>query len=102
MIAAPGADFLAIPLPNTQNANTRPAHIPPFASIKYKIDFPVSAACSIANGVKIPWLIALFRNSTCPGTTKISVNGIKLWLTRKSTATVNTPVIAEKIGVTIM
>ena len=54
MIAAPGADFLAIPLPNTANASTNPAHIPPLASTKYKIDFPVSDACSIARGVKIP------------------------------------------------
>ena len=45
---------------------------------------------------------ALFKNNTCPGTTKIGANGKMLCVIRKLTPIVNTCVIPEKIGVTTM
>ena len=78
MIAAPGAEFLAIPFPNNMNANRIPSPGPGLVSIKKNNDFPASADCWIPNGEKTPWLIALFKNKIFAGSTIIEVNGNKL------------------------
>ena len=54
------------------------------------MDFPVSAACSAPIGVKIPWLIALFKNNTFAGSIKMATSGINPLLTNTSTPAVNT------------
>lgn len=74
---APGAEDFAAPLPNKVKASNTPSPGPGFASSKNRIDFPASATCSVPNGVKIPWLIALFKNKIFAGSIKILVNGIK-------------------------
>ena len=82
MMIAPGADdFVTLSLENTAYANNTPSPGPGFASNIYMIDLPASFACSIPIGVKIPWLIALFKNNTLAGSTKIADNGNALCAT---------------------
>ena len=85
MTAAPGADALAIPLPKKVNASSSPRPGPGLASIRNRIDLPCSAASLVPSGVKTPWLMALLRNRILAGSTKIEVNGSRLFSTRKST-----------------
>ena len=46
---------------------------------------PAAAACWMPSGVRTPWLMALFRNSTLAGSMKMLVSGSRPWSTRKST-----------------
>ena len=82
---APGADDFADPLPKNVKANKIPRPGPGFASSKNKIDLPLVAACSVPSGVKVPWLIALFKNSTFPGSMKTFASGKRFALTIAST-----------------
>ena len=75
MMTAPGAELLALPLPTRQYASRMPRPGPGFASSRKKMDLPASSTCWMPIGEKIPWLIALFRNSTFAGSTKIAVIG---------------------------
>ncbi len=70
MIAAPGAVDLEEPFPKNIYASKIPSPGPGFASTKNRMDLPALAACSIPIGLKMPWLIALFRNRTFAGSTK--------------------------------
>ena len=81
MISAPGALALASPLPKKQYASSRPAPGPGLASSRNRIDFPVSVACWMPNGVRTPWLMALFRNRTFAGSMMMLASGNKLWST---------------------
>ena len=102
MIAvAPGADFLAMPLPKKQKASSRPTQVPPLASTRKRMDLPVWAASSMPMGTMMPWLMALLRKSTCAGWTKMEVKGRRLWLTSHCTPTMSTERIAENTGSTI-
>ena len=76
MIIAPGAVDFAEPLPNRVKANNTPKPGPGFASSRKRIERPVSLTCSVPNGVKMPWLIALFRKRIFAGSMKIFVKGI--------------------------
>ena len=79
MIIAPGAEsFVALSLENAQYAHRSPRPGPGLASNMYMMDLPASAACSIPIGVKIPWLIALFKNNTFAGSIKIAASGRRL------------------------
>ena len=91
MMIAPGADdFVTLSLENTAYANNTPSPGPGFASNIYMIDLPASFACSIPIGVKIPWLIALFKNNTLAGSIKIAAKGINFAFTSTLTPAVNT------------
>ena len=74
---APGADAFAEPFPKNVYANKIPSPTPGLASSKYNTDLPVFNACSVAIGVKIPWLIALFKNKILAGSIKMLANGNK-------------------------
>ena len=89
MMIAPGADdFVTLSLENTAYANNTPSPGPGFASNMYMIDLPASFACSIPIGVKIPWLIALFKNNTLAGSIKIAAKGINFAFTSTLTPAV--------------
>ena len=80
MITAPGTEsFVVLSLQKNRYARRTPRPGPGFGSSIYMIDFPVSAACAVAIGVKIPWLIALFRNKTLAGSIKIATRGSRLF-----------------------
>ncbi len=49
------------------------------------MDFPTSPTCWMPSGEKIPWFIALFKNSTLAGSINMLVKGSRLWLTSAST-----------------
>lgn len=85
MIAAPGADALAAPRPNTMNANRIPRPGPGLASNRNRTDLPVASAWVVPSGVSTPWLMALLRKSTLAGSMKIEVSGSRSCPTRKST-----------------
>ncbi|MNN77478.1 hypothetical protein D3C81_1939450 [compost metagenome] len=51
----------------------------------YNIDLPTRSASSEAIGVITPWLMALFRNNTLPGSIKRLTSGSNFASTRKST-----------------
>lgn len=67
MIIAPGAEDLAEPLPKIMKASNTPKPGPGLVSNKNRIDLPVCNDCSVPSGVKIPWLIALFKNKIFAG-----------------------------------
>ena len=100
MATAPGADFLETPLPNTAKARTKPTQYAPFASIKNSTDFPASAACCMPSGTRMPWLIALFKNKICAGSTKNGVSSSRLCAVRKFTPADSTCVRAVIAGAT--
>ena len=85
MIIAPGADDLAEPLPKIMKANNTPKPGPGLVSNKNRIDLPVCKDCSVPSGVKIPWLMALFKNKILAGSIKIFANGYKCALIIAST-----------------
>ncbi len=58
---------------------------PGLVSIMNSTDLPASVACWTPSGESTPWLIALFRNSTLAGSTKIEASGSTWLLTRVST-----------------
>ena len=80
------------------NANKRPRPGPGFASSKNKIDLPVAATCSVPIGVKIPWLIALFRKRILAGSIKILASGKRCALIIVSTPFAMRFVKASTIG----
>ena len=45
----------------------------------YMIDLPFSAASAAPSGVNTPWLMALLRNSTLPGSTRIDTRPSRWW-----------------------
>ncbi|CAB4921164.1 unannotated protein [freshwater metagenome] len=49
------------------------------------MDWPSVCAAVVPSGVRMPWLIALFRNRILAGSMKIEVSGSRLRSTRKST-----------------
>ena len=67
------------------------------------MDFPVSFTFSMPRGVKIPWLMALFRNRTFAGSTKMEISGRRLLFTSTwtpplrmtSTAAMNGPKLLD-------
>ena len=94
MMIAPGAEARAAPTPKKVKASSRPRPGPGFASMRNRIDLPVSVACSMPSGVNTPWLMALLRNSTFAGSTMIDSSGSRLSETSQSTtlpSTVETP-----------
>ncbi len=82
---APGAEALATPLPNIQNASRTPSPGPGLASSRNSTDLPCCCDWSSPSGVRTPWLTALFRNRILAGSMKIEVSGSRWWLTRVST-----------------
>ena len=95
---APGAVALADPLPKNIKASKRPRPGPGFASSKNRIDLPVAATCSVPIGVKIPWLMALFKKSILAGSIKILASGKRWALIIVSTPLAMTCVKASTIG----
>ncbi len=89
---APGADcFVLASLQKNAYARSTPRPGPGFGSNMKKIERPASAACLIAIGSKMPWLIALFKNSTFAGSMTIAKSGRRLasvaaWAPAESTA----------------
>ena len=71
MMIAPGALALAMPTPKNVNASRMPRPGPGFASMRNRIDLPVSSDCWMPSGVNTPWLIALLRKRILPGSTRI-------------------------------
>ena len=56
------------------------------------------SACSVAIGVKIPWLIALFKNKIFAGSIKILASGNKCALIITSTPALSAFVITLTTG----
>ena len=77
MMIAPGAVAFADPLPKNQNAISTPRPGPGFASSKKSRDLPVFKTCSVPSGVRIPWLMALFRKRIFAGSINKLASGIK-------------------------
>ncbi len=98
MMIAPGAEAFAAPTPKNVNASSRPRPGPGFASMRKRIDLPVSAACSMPSGVNTPWLMALFKNSTFAGSTMIDTRGRRLYVTSQPTAPPSTALIPSITG----
>ena len=86
MIAAPGADARAAPMPKNVNASSSPTPGPGLASRRKRIEDPSSDACWIPSGVSTPWLMALFRNSTFAGSMMMLVSGRRFISTSQFTA----------------
>ena len=74
-----------MPLPTKQKASNTPRPGPGLDSIIKKMDFPSSWDSWIPIGLNTPWLIALFKNNTFAGSTKIDTSGIRPKFTINST-----------------
>ena len=98
MMAAPGAEALAAPRPKNMKASSRPRPGPGLASSRKSTDLPVSSTCWVPSGVRMPWLMALFRNSTFAGSMRIEVSGSRPVLTSQPTAAPAALEIAVTIG----
>ena len=98
MIAAPGAEALAEPFPKNMYASKIPNPTPGLASSKYRTDLPAFNDCSVAIGVKIPWLIALFKNKIFAGSINTLASGNKCALMITSTPALSALVITLTIG----
>ncbi len=86
MMIAPGALALAMPTPKNVNASRMPRPGPGFASMRNRIDLPVSSDCWMPSGVNTPWLMALLRKRTLPGSTMIDTSGSRPASTSQFTA----------------
>ena len=74
---------------------------PGFASSRNRIDWPVSAASCVPNGVSTPWLMALFRKNTFAGSMMMLVSGSRFVSTSQFTAppsSVMRPLTSQAIG----
>ncbi len=85
MTIAAGVDARTASGPNSMNATRMPRPGPGFVSIMNRIDLPSASDCAAPSGVNTPWLMALLRNSTLPGSTKIDASGSSRLSTRKLT-----------------
>ncbi len=79
--AAPGAVFFAAPEPKNEYASNNPRPGPGLASSKNRTDLPASFTWSRPSGLKIPWLIALFKNKIFAGSMNKLASGNKCALT---------------------
>ena len=100
MTIAPEEDARSDLGPNSMNAVSRPRPAPGFDSTMYRIDLPVSATSIAASGVKMPWLIALLRNSTLPGSTNSEASGSRFAATSQFTPSESTPTMPATTGPT--
>ena len=98
MMIEPGAEALTLPLPNSQQAKSTPRPGPGLASTRYMMDFPNSLTCSAPIGPIIPWLMALFKNSTFAGSTKSEIAGSTWMLLINVAPAVRNAVMACTIG----
>jgi len=86
MMNAPGAAARAAPSPNTAQARRIPAPGPGFVSMRNRIDLCApSLASMVPTGVNTPWLMALLRNSTLAGSTRMLIRGRMCAETSQST-----------------
>jgi hypothetical protein len=74
-------------------ASSRPRPAPGFDSTMNRIDLPAVWTSIAASGVKMPWLMALLRNKTFAGSTKMDASGSSPALTRICTPADRTPTI---------
>ena len=72
---APGADGRSESGPKNMKASSRPRPGPGFDSTMNRIDLPVAVAWAAPSGDRTPWLMALLRNRTLAGSTKIDASG---------------------------
>ena len=93
MITAPGADCRILPRPKNQQASSTPSPGPGFVSSRNMIDCPVSRACSMPIGEKMPWFRALLRNSTLDGSTRSDTSGSSPWR-----ITTSTPLLTSSVS----
>jgi hypothetical protein len=85
MTIAPGVEARSARGPKNMNASSRPRPGPGFDSSMNRIERPVSSDCAVPSGVSTPWLIALLRNSTLPGSMISEASGSRLWSTSQPT-----------------
>ena len=100
MTAAPEVDGRRALGPKNMKARSRPRPAPGLDSTMYRIDWLASCTSMAASGVKMPWLMALLRNRTFAGSTKMEARGSRPAATSQLTPPASTAMIAATMGPT--
>ena len=98
MMIAPGVVGRSVRGPKRAKAVSKPRPEPGFDSTMNRMERPASWTWAVPSGVRMPWLIALLRNKTLPGSTNRDARGSSPAVTRAYTPFSSAPTITAITG----